>query len=168
MSQLELLAEVLTGNLGMLQMTLADFSDAEMYARPVPNANNVAWQLGHLISSEAHMVNGCAGRSVIDLPAGFAERYTKDTAASDDPAALGNKAELLALSASIRARTAAWVKTLTPADLAKPAPEQMRQWFPTVGHVVQLFPTHTAMHIGQMQVLRRKLGKRKLGKPLLM
>ena len=159
MSQLDLLADVLAGNIGMLQMTLADFSDADFYARPVHNANNVAWQLGHLIASEAGMVNGCAGRSVIDLPAGFAERYTKSTAASDDPAALGSKAELLGLCASVRAKTAAWVKTLTAEQLAKPAPEQMRKFFPTVGHVVHLFSAHTAMHLGQIQVLRRKLGK---------
>jgi uncharacterized damage-inducible protein DinB len=159
MSQFDLLAEVLKGNLGLLQMTVADFSDADFYARPVPTANNVAWQLGHLIASEAEMVNGCAGRSVIDLPAGFAERYTRKTAAVDDPAALGEKAELLELCASVRAKTAAWVKSLKPEDLAKPAPEQMRQFFPTVGHVLHLFPVHTAMHLGQIQVLRRKLGK---------
>ncbi|MGA2497293.1 MAG: DinB family protein [Tepidisphaeraceae bacterium] len=159
MSQFDLLADVLAGNLGMLQMTLADFSDADLYVRPVPNANNVAWQLGHLIASEAGMVNSCAGRSVIDLPAGFAERYTKATAASDDPAVLGSKAELLGLCASVRARTAAWVKSLTAEQMAKPAPEQMRKHFPTVGHVVHLFTSHTSMHVGQMQVLRRKLGK---------
>jgi hypothetical protein len=35
----------------------------------------------------------------------------------------------------------------------------MKKMCPTVGHVVHLFPTHAAMHIGQIQVLRRKLGK---------
>ncbi len=159
MSQLELLAESLAGNLGMLQMTLSDFSDADIYARPVPGANNVAWQLGHLIASEAGMVNGCAGRPVIDLPAGFAERYTKATAGTDDPAALGSKSELLGLFAGVRAKTVAWVRTLTDEQMAKPAPERMRKMFPTVGHVVHLFAGHTTMHMGQIQVLRRKLGK---------
>ena len=159
MSQLDLVADVLVRNVGMLQMTLADFSDADFYARPVPNANNAAWQVGHLIVSEAHMINACAGKSVIDLPAGFAERYTKDTAAIDDPARLGSKAELLGLLEKVRGKTAAWVRTLTPEQLAGPAPEMMRRIAPTVGHVVLLSPAHVAMHMGQMQVLRRKLGK---------
>ena len=58
-----------------------------------------------------------------------------------------------------RMATIAWVKTLTPADLGKPGPEPMKQFCPTVGHIVELLPTHFAMHMGQMQVARRKLGK---------
>ncbi len=159
MTQFDLLADVLGRNLEMLKMTLADLSDAEFYARPVPNANNVAWQLGHLISAEAHMVNGCAGQPVITLPSGFTDRFTNQTASIDDPAILGTKTELLGLFASVRGGTIAWIKKLTDADLAKPAPERMRDWFPTVGHVVHLLAGHVAMHVGQFQVLRRKLGK---------
>ena len=36
----------------MLGMFLADLSDADLQMRPVPDANNIAWQLGHLIASE--------------------------------------------------------------------------------------------------------------------
>jgi hypothetical protein len=30
---------------------------------------------------------------------------------------------------------------------------------PTVGHVMMPLPVHVGMHLGQIQVLRRKLGK---------
>ncbi len=159
MSQNTLLVEVLRGNTGILGMTLADMTDADLIQRPVPSANNALWQLGHLIVSEAMMVNACAGKNVIELPAGFAERFTKETAGVNDPAKLGTKADLLALVIKTHNATADWVATLAPVDLAKPAPEMMRSMCPTVGHLIHIFPMHIAMHLGQIQVLRRKLGK---------
>src|SRR5271170_7679494 len=55
MTQMELSADVLTRNLEMLRMTLADFSDADMLVRPCPGANHAAWQLGHLTAAETRM-----------------------------------------------------------------------------------------------------------------
>lgn len=159
MAQNQVNVDVLQQNLGMIQMTVADMSDADLAQRPVPKANNGLWQLGHLIASEARMVNGCAGKTVIELPAGFEEKYTKETAAVDNQSRLGTKADLLALLEKVRGKTCLWVATLTAADLAKPAPEGIRNRFPTVGHLLLAIPGHTAMHVGQIQVLRRKLGK---------
>jgi hypothetical protein len=159
MSQNDLLVDVLRRNLAMLQSTVADMTDADLIQRPVPGANNGLWQLGHLINSESRLVNGGAGKTVIELPAGFADRYNTKTASIDDPAQLGNKADLLALLGEVREKTCHWAATLTAADMARPAPEPMQKRLPTVGHIVNLIPTHVSMHIGQLQVLRRKLGK---------
>ncbi|HSV16090.1 MAG TPA: DinB family protein, partial [Tepidisphaeraceae bacterium] len=75
------------------------------------------------------------------------------------PSKLGKKAELLALFEANRKKIADWVGTLSANDMAKPAPENLRSFLPTVGHVGLLLPGHLNMHIGQIQVLRRKLGK---------
>ncbi|MGA3065348.1 MAG: DinB family protein [Tepidisphaeraceae bacterium] len=155
----ELLVQSLRNGLGLLKMTIQDMSDAELIQRPVPAANNALWQIGQTISAEAWMVNSCAGKTIIELPAGFDARYTKETSKIDDPAKLGNKADLMALFDKVRAKTADWVATLSADDLAKPAPEMLRKMCPTVGAVVFLFGDHVAMHVGQIQVLRRKLGK---------
>jgi hypothetical protein len=155
----DLLADVLQRNLGMIQSTLADFSDAEMFIRPCPGANHTAWQLGHLIASEVWMLSGCNASGLPALPAGFADKFTPKTASIDDPAAFAPKAQLLDLLAKVRAASIQWVNTLTPADMSKPGPEKMRGLCPTVGHVALLLPDHVAMHMGQMQVVRRKLGK---------
>jgi uncharacterized damage-inducible protein DinB len=53
----------------------------------------------------------------------------------------------------------AFAKSCTPADLNKPGPERMARMAPTVGHVLGLLGNHYMMHMGQIQVLRRKLGK---------
>lgn len=155
----ELLAEVYMGNLEMLKMTLADFSEADMLVRPVPAANHAAWQLGHLAAAETSLVNSCTPGAAPELPAGFADKFKKENSSIDDPKAFATKAQLLDILIKVRTASAAWVKTLTPADMAKPGPERMRHMCPTVGHIASLLPGHVAMHVGQFQVIRRKLGK---------
>jgi hypothetical protein len=148
----------LSRNLEMLKMTLADLSDADMLVRPAPGANHAAWQLGHLATAEAKMVAGVKGVAP-ELPAGFAERFKKDAAKSDDAAAFPKKQELLDTLAKVRATSIEWVKTLTPEQMDQASPESIRPFCPKVGHLPGLLGEHTAMHVGQFQVLRRKLGK---------
>ena len=152
----ESLAGGLQQNLGMLKMHVADLADGELMTRPVPGANHANWQLGHLIVSESQMLAGC-GAAMPPLPGGFAERYSKATAKSDDAAKFATKAELLTVLETTRAASVAFAKTATPAQLAAPSP--MADMCPTVADMVALCPVHAAMHIGQIQVLRRKLGK---------
>lgn len=159
MTQIELMSEVLAKDPGFIGMTLGDFSDADMLVRPTPAANHATWQIGHLIVAETGMISSITPGAMPELPAGFAEKFKKETAKSDDPAAFPKKAEILDLFGKTRAATVKWAKGLTPADLDKTSPEKMRSWCPTVGHLLALLPNHVAMHVGQFQVIRRKLEK---------
>ncbi len=159
MSSMPLHAELLAKNGGFLTSTLADFSDADMLARPVPAANHAAWQIGHLIVAETHMVNSVKPGALPELPAGFAEKFTKETAKINDPAAFPKKAELIALFEKTRAATVEWAKSLTPEDMQKPTNERLARFAPTVGHLPFVLPNHVSMHVGQFQVIRRALGK---------
>jgi hypothetical protein len=51
------------------------------------------------------------------------------------------------------------LSTLKPEDLDRPGAERFKEIAPTVGHVLSLIGSHLTMHVGQMQVIRRKLGK---------
>jgi len=159
MSQGEFLAGILNGNLEFLKMTLGDFSDAEMLVRPVPGANHAAWQVGHLVLAENGMVNSCRPGAGGELPAGFAAKFTKETTSNDDPKFFPTKAELIDVLSKSRAATIAWVKSLTPAEMETPSAERIKRFAPTWGHVATTLPVHVAMHVGQFQVIRRKLGK---------
>ena len=121
-------------------------------------ANHVNWQLGHLIGAESFMVSSMGGAAP-ELPAGFRDRYTKQTSTINDPAQFAKKDELLALFERIRAATVQFAKNAKPEDLDKPGPERLQRLAPTVGHTILLAALHTNMHLGQIQVLRRKLGK---------
>lgn len=159
MTNIELMAELLHGNVGMLTGTLADFSDADLLVRPVPAANHAAWQLGHLIKSEVNMLDLVKPGAALQLPPGFADKFTRATAPIDDPKHFPGKADLVDTFTQARAKTVEWVRTLTPADLEKDTPERIRGWAPTVGHLIAMVPAHVCMHVGQFQVIRRKLGK---------
>jgi hypothetical protein len=155
----ELSVGQLQGNLEMVRMTLADFTDAEMLVRPVTGANHTAWQLGHLIATETGLTNAATPGAVPELPAGFSERFASKNAGIDDPKAFATKGELLSLFFKQRAATIEWAKRLTAADLDKAAPEPIRRLIPTVAFLPSFYASHVLMHLGQWQVTRRKLGK---------
>ncbi|TWU14154.1 DinB superfamily protein [Symmachiella macrocystis] len=138
---------------------LGDLEDSELFIRPADSANHAAWQLGHLICSEHSLVSGLRPGSMPDLPEGFLDKYTKETASIDDPAQFHTKDEYMKLRKEQRAGTLKVLDTMTDADFDEPAPEKFRAHFPTVGSIMVLQGMHTVMHAGQWAVLRRKLGK---------
>src|SRR5438067_11127452 len=95
----------LQGTKFLITRYLEDLSDADLLVRPAPGANHTAWQLGHLIASEVRMSKQIPSAAAPELPAGFAERHTKDTAASDT--GFSTKAEYLALYDRVRKATVA-------------------------------------------------------------
>ena len=149
----------MAANMEMLKRTIDDFSDADLLVRPVPAANHAAWQIGHMISSETRLVNAVSPGAMPALPAGFEARFTKDTAKLDAAAAFPSKADLLAVCQQQRQAAIAWAKSLTQSDLDRPTPEPMRARIPNVASLMLLIPVHLAMHLGQIQVIRRTLGK---------
>ena len=138
---------------------IEDLTDAEMLVRPVDGANHIKWQLGHLINSERGLVEMVCPGKMPPLPEGFTERYAKETAASDDPAAFDSKADLIRLAEEQNAAAAAVLDSLSDEDLEKPMPEQYQMFGPTVAHLFTMLPVHWTMHAGQWAVIRRKLGK---------
>lgn len=138
---------------------LSDLTDAELLIRAVPGINHIAWQLGHLIAGENQMIGGVFPGSMPALPAGFAEKHSKETSANDNPADFLTKSEYLQLMAEQRQGTLAALATQTDQDFDQPAPESMRAYAPTIGSLFSLIGSHWLMHAGQWAVLRRKLGR---------
>lgn len=150
----------LTGTQQMLGMYLADLDDAALLERPVPGANHIAWQLGHLINSEQRLVAGDVPAAQFPkLPAGFAEQHGKDAAGANPPTGFRSKEEYLSLFNATRAATLAALAGLSDADLDKPSSGPLARMAPTVGAMFLLVSNHTLMHAGQFSVVRRKLGK---------
>jgi hypothetical protein len=152
------LASSLRNNLGMITMSLADFSDPDTLVRPVPGANHANWQLGHLILAEHNFVSSAGGKMPA-LPEGFATMYSRDTSKSDDASKFLGKEKLLAAYQQVRAATAAFAESLSEQQLAAPSPEGIRRLAPTVADLMTLASLHMTMHLGQIQVIRRKLNK---------
>jgi DinB superfamily len=142
----------------MLQMYLGDLSDADLLVRPVPAANHIAWQLGHLIHSEC-MLGAQTSASYPELPAGWKEQHSPKNAATEPPRGFATKAEYLNLFNKVREATLAQLARVSDADLDKPTTGEMADFAPTLGALFLLVSNHDMMHAGQFTVVRRKLGK---------
>jgi len=137
---------------------VGDLTDAELLVRSVPGTNHIAWQVGHLLTATRQMLLWLA-REAPELPAGFAEAHSKDSAASDDRARFAAKAEYLRLIDQMKAAVLAAIDATPEGDLDKPGPEPMREYAPTVGSALMMLGAHWLMHAGQFVPIRRKLGK---------
>jgi DinB superfamily len=145
---------------GMVGMYLSDLSDADLLVRPVPAANHIAWQIGHLISAEVHLLNAVLpGAKWPPLPAGFDEKHNKEAAGSDAADKFLKKSEYLGLYGQVREATIGALEKLSDADLDRPTTGNMAKFAPTVGTLLLLNANHTMMHLGQFTAVRRKLGK---------
>jgi len=136
-----------------------DLSDDDMMHRPHADCNHIKWQVGHLIASENQILNGVLPGTMPDLPAGFQEKYTKDTAASDDASAFDSKEELLRVHGEQRAVAEAKLDSMSDDDLSQEGPDEMKGYAPTVGAAFNLLGGHWLMHAGQWAVIRRQLGR---------
>jgi uncharacterized damage-inducible protein DinB len=136
-----------------------DLSDAELMQRPNSACNHLAWQLGHLISSECALLESICPGAAAALPEGFAAAHDKENVGNNDPSAFNTKQEYLELWDKVEAATLAALEKQSAADLDRPGPEHLRGMFPTVGHVFLLIANHGLMHAGQFVPVRRALGK---------
>jgi len=135
---------------------LNDLTDEDMMRRPCPGCNHINWQVGHLIASEHEMMEHVLPGALPALPEGFLQKYSKETAASDDPSAFLKKAELLEVAQQMRAGTLALLEKQTPEDLDR---ETGVAYAPNVGALFSMQGLHWLMHAGQWVVVRRQIGR---------
>jgi hypothetical protein len=159
MKATEALKTALSSTQSILNTYLSDLSDADLLVRPVPEANHLAWQLGHLINSEVFLGGVLPGARYPALPAGFGEQYAKETSKQADNKGYLPKAAYLDLFNKVRLATIEITSALSDADLDKPNTGPVGTFAPTMGALIVLLANHTLMHGGQAVVLRRKLGK---------
>lgn len=143
----------------VLKSYLKDLTDVDLMTRPGPGCNHLAWQLGHLITSEQGLLNQLFPGTGISLPEGFAEKHNKSQTGNDDPKCFFGKDIYLELYRKSRQNVKEVIGKLSDADFDKPSPENWAKMFPSVGAMLSLIASHGMMHAGQFAVVRRLLGK---------
>ena len=76
---------------------LNDLDDSDLFVRPVPGMNHIAWQVGHLIATEHRSIELLRPGTSPALPEGFEDVHGKDGARSDDRAKFLTRDGYLAL-----------------------------------------------------------------------
>ena len=147
----------------VLKTYTSDLDGADLMRRPGDGCNHLAWQLGHLISSEVQLLERVAPGQGIELPGGFADAHSKEACNNDDPAGFCEKRTYVDMFDKVRAASLAALDAYAPSDVDNPAPEDFREFCPTMGDMFTLIATHPMMHAGQFAIVRRQLGK-----PILM
>jgi DinB superfamily len=143
-------------NQDTLNEFLAGLSDEDLALRrkmglPVPTADNIAWQMGHLITSEVAMGAAVPGASYPELPAGMKEAYGRNARLIVPPVGYLKKAEYLEWFNKVRSATLAALDRLTEADLDKPTLGPMAPSAPTVGALLWHIANHTCLTIGGLR-----------------
>ena len=129
--------------------------------QPTSNGgNHPHWVLGHLAYSESSLLDGFIlgeENRFADLKDQFSAGTTPSASADGYP----SMDELMGKFETIRAATLAHLETLSEADLDKPtsAPEELRDFFGTVGACYSAMAVHIAFHAGQVADARRAAGK---------
>ncbi|MCO6043467.1 DinB family protein [Aeoliella sp. ICT_H6.2] len=143
----------------VLNSYFSDLTDEELISTPAEGCNPLAWQLGHLITSECRMLDMLVPGSAPELPEGFADKHSKEQSGNLDLANYYTKQEYQDLFEKVHTASKAALEKVTEDELDAPAPEAFRQLFPTTGAVWILLAMHGMMHAGQFVPVRRKLGK---------
>ena len=152
------LKAVLSTTQTMLPMFFAELTDDDLQKPPVPGANNIAWQMGHLIASEGSL-GAQLGASYPELPEPLKALSTGTSSKTNPDGGRLSKDDYLSWFNRVRKATIAAVDNLSEADFDKPTTGPMKDFAPTVGDLVVLIGNHTMMHVGQFSVVRRSLGK---------
>jgi hypothetical protein len=159
MTAKDLLQQTLMSSQRVLEIVLDGLSDQDLLVRAVPNANHIAWQLGHLIMSEHRFLCTLGSQSPPALPEGFADRHRAAASHEDSTVGYLRKDEYLDLYKKTRQATLAALQQLPETELNRPNTGPTAPIAPTLGALFALMGSHSLMHTGQFSVVRRTLGK---------
>ena len=148
----------LTISKGLLVRYCQDLSAEEYLHRPVPAANCVAWLLGHLTLSDRRAFSVVfGGQDLPALPEGFEKQFSRSEGCPQ-AREFGDVTNLLPLFVIHRDLLIEKVTTATPEQLSD-ALEKPHPMFSTPGEMLSFMSVHTAMHAGQVTMIRRSLGR---------
>jgi uncharacterized damage-inducible protein DinB len=155
----EAIAFSLRSSKAMLHRFLDDLKPEEFQHRPCLGANSAAWIVGHLTSIDRGQLERLGVENLPEVPAGFKERFaTTRAAATGTQADFGQPEDLIRLFDRHRDLLIDNVHRIPASDLAAP-PAMPSPLFSDRGESLLFLGMHTAMHMGQLTIIRRSLGR---------
>jgi hypothetical protein len=159
-AMLDLVLPAFKLNLWYSQKLVADVPDDHMCAQPVAGRvmNHPAFLLGHLAWAAGDVAADKIGLPPM-CPAGWKDLFGMGATPLADRSRYPSKAVLLKTLEDAFARLGDAAPKASAELLAQPAPERVRDRFPTIGALmVGLMTSHHASHNGQLSAWRRAMG----------
>ena len=141
----------------MLHRFVDDLKPSEFEFQPCDGANTAAWVLGHLTLVDRRSLAWLGVTDLPPLPDGYEQRFPTTRAKAGAQSGYGDPAELVRLFDAHRDRLIEAVLAADPARFAEP-PAFQTPMFADKGEGMLFMGLHTAMHTGQLSVIRRMLG----------
>ncbi len=144
-----------------VMMLIMDMKDAPLTQPTAKGGNHPLWVLGHLVYSEANIVNHIIlgeTNPLIEWKEIFGDGYECVTDLSKYPPF----DEVVAKFEEVRERTMTLLNGFTEADFDKPSkncPPERQEIIGTVGKCFIVLGLHPAMHFGQVADARRAAGR---------
>ena len=157
MTNAQIIGKFLRGTDVLLARYLDDLTDDECHRQPAPGVNSAAWVMGHLALIDRRALS-MLGVESPELPTGFGEKFGATKHPAGDQSHLGDPGELRRLCRDYRARLISAVEAAPDEALVKPL-EKPSAIAATVGEFAAFMGQHAALHLGQVTVLRRSLGR---------
>ncbi|MEK6799894.1 MAG: DinB family protein [Planctomycetota bacterium] len=146
----------------LMQWFTSDLSDAEYFKPPVPGANHAGWIIGHVACSEDSIVAAITGKAMC-IPAATHATFKGGEDCLPDAARYPSRKQVDELLRDSRAHTREAIRDFDDKRWNDPSPEGWtKEFFPTLGAMWSLLPTHQYWHIGQITVCRTGLRKKRV------
>lgn len=149
-------------NLAKAEALLADIPPDQITRQSPEVVNHPAWTLAHLIHYHPAIISLARGEAVADpATAPHAERYDAGSTPVDDPSLYPAKDALLAQYRAGHEEVVKLLKTAPSGRLTQPPGlPRWEQAFGTTRHaLVYLMHYHESLHLGQVMVWRRAMGR---------
>jgi hypothetical protein len=153
----EAIAYSLRTSKALFHRYLDDLKPQEFEHQPCPGGNSAAWVAGHLIRTDRRSLSWLGATDLPAVPDGFEERFIPTRAAAAEQKGYGDPKELMVLFDAHRDRLIDAVLAADESKFAEPAPMQS-PLFTDRGEALLFMALHTAMHLGQVSIIRRSLG----------
>ena len=153
----DLIAHALRDSMFMLKRYTDDLKPDEYLHRPTEKSNCAAWLIGHLTLSDRRGLEALGVRDLPELPAGFDKRFSQEEGCPQ-AGEFGDVSMLMPLFEKHRNALMAAIQRAPQELLDKPVDKPF-PLFSTLGEMANFLALHTAMHTGQITIIRRSLGR---------
>ena len=132
-------------------------TEDELFWIPYPNSHCILWHVGHITHRErAHIGKFLQGLSEPVIPREFEVFNSKSFSPSEIQESVGSAENVMTWTREVREQSHAYIATLRDEDFHI-VPETSAGGL-SVAHWLFITASHTALHIGRIQLLRALLG----------
>jgi hypothetical protein len=136
---------------------LADIPHDQWCLQSIPGANHAMWIAGHVTVNDDFFLSRLAGRET-RCPEGWTGLFGAGSQPLPDLTAYPAPETVEQQLAARRQDLVSWFQTLGVEELSAPVPEELRRFAANVADVMPSLAWHEAFHVGQLSLVRKRLG----------